>query len=251
MPTESDNPTSPARSRLAVKAVVVAVLLAAFGYAFVEYRDELTLESVARHESELRQFERDHPVGVYVAAFLIYVLVTGLSIPGATVLTLTYAWFFGFWRALVVVSFASTAGATCAFLLSRYLLRDTVRRRFGERLRRFDAALEAEGPYYLFTLRLLPVVPFFVVNLVMGLTPIRVWTFWWVSQAGMLAGTCVYVYAGAAIPTADELVEHGVGGVLSPQLFVALGLLGLFPITVKKLMARFSSSRAVRGGNGE
>jgi uncharacterized membrane protein YdjX (TVP38/TMEM64 family) len=240
MPPESNQPAPPGRRRLVVKLILLAVFAVAFGWLFLEYRDSLTLENIARHESQLRRFRVEHPVGVYVVAFLIYVLVTGLSIPGATVLTLTYAWFFGFWRALAVVSFASTAGATCAFLLSRYLLRDTVRRRFGERLRRFDAALEKEGPYYLFTLRLLPIVPFFVVNLVMGLTPIRVWTFWWVSQVGMLAGTCVYVYAGSAIPTAEELVDRGVGGILTPQVVVALILLGLFPITVKKLAGRFA-----------
>jgi uncharacterized membrane protein YdjX (TVP38/TMEM64 family) len=243
MPPESNQPAPFGRRRLLVKLTVLAVFAGAFGWLFLEYRDSLTLENIARHESQFRQFRTDHPVGVYMVAFLIYVLVTGLSIPGATVLTLTYAWFFGFWRALFVVSFASTAGATCAFLLSRYLLRDTVRRRFGERLRRFDAALEKEGPYYLFTLRLLPIVPFFVVNLVMGLTPIRTWTFYWVSQVGMLAGTFVYVFAGTQLAGVEEVSD-----VLSPGMIAALSLLGLFPLLARKGLGWV---RRARGGSSE
>ncbi|MFQ5733915.1 MAG: TVP38/TMEM64 family protein [Planctomycetaceae bacterium] len=230
-----------------VKLLVLAGILALFGYLYVEYRDQLTLQSIAAKEKEFRTFQDEHPVGVFAAAFLIYVAVTGLSLPGATVLTLTYGWFFGFWPALLLVSFASTGGATVAFLLSRYLLRDTIQNKFGDRLTKFNAALEREGAFYLFTLRLIPAVPFFVINVVMGLTPIRVWTYWWVSQVGMLAGTSVYVYAGSVMPTAEKLADRGLTGTLSPQLIVAFVALGIFPLAVKKIMGRF---RPAEDGDG-
>ena len=122
-------------------------------------------------------------------------------------MTLVVAWYFGFWKGLVLVSFASTCGATLAFLLSRYLLRDIIQSKFGERLKTFNESLDREGAFYLFTLRLIPAVPFFVINVVMGLTRIRTTTFWWISQVGMLAGTCVYVYAGSNIPSLSQLVD--------------------------------------------
>ncbi|MBT4867634.1 MAG: TVP38/TMEM64 family protein, partial [Planctomycetaceae bacterium] len=134
---------------------------------------------------------------------------------------------------------ASTTGATLSFLMSRYLLRDLIQNKFGNRLQKFNEALEREGAFYLFSLRLIPVVPFFVINLVMGLTPIRVRTFWWVSQVGMLAGTCVYVFAGTRIPSLKEIVDKGAGGVLDFELFAAFALLGLFPLAAKKIMSRF------------
>ena len=182
----------------------------------------------------------DHPILVYGVAFLIYVLVTGLSLPGAAVMTLVMGWYFGFARGVVLVSFASTTGATLAFLLSRYLFRDAIQTRFGERTRSFHDALEREGAFYLFSLRLIPAVPFFVINIVMGLTGLRVWTFWWVSQVGMLAGTMVYVYAGSRVPDLQSLAERGANAVFSPaqltQMTMAFVLLGIFPIAVKKLI---------------
>jgi uncharacterized membrane protein YdjX (TVP38/TMEM64 family) len=155
-------------------------------------------------------------------------------------LTLLFGWYFGFWRGLVLVSFASTAGATVAFFLSRYFFRDTIQKRFGDRLTAFNKALEREGAFYLFTLRLIPAIPFFVINVVMGLTPIRPRTYWWVSQVGMLPGTAVFVYAGSTVPNLTTLAEKGVGGILSPQLIVAFVLLGIFPLIVKKVMQRLS-----------
>ena len=236
----SGNAPGGSRSSPVIKLIVLAAVIGAFVYIYAEHRDELTLESVAGHEAQFRQFGQEHPVAILALAFLIYVAITGLSIPGAAVLTLSYGWFFGFWPALVLVSFASTAGATVAFLLSRYLLRDTIQRRFGERLKKFDQALEKDGPFYLFQLRLIPAVPFFIINVVMGLTPIRVRTYWWVSQLGMLAGTVVYVYAGSTIPSADELANPDeLSGVLKWEFIMAFVILGMFPLIVKKLMARF------------
>lgn len=224
------------------KLLVVALVVTAGGIGYFQFRDTLTLQHLAAQEAQLRAWQQDHPLLVYGAAYLIYVIVTGLSLPGATVLTLTCGWFFGFWRGVLLVSFASTSGATVAFLVSRFLLRDSIQQRFGERLATFNQALEREGAFYLFMLRLIPAVPFFVINVVMGLTPIRTRTYWWVSQLGMLPGTAVYVYAGSSVPNLATLAEKGAQGILSPQLFVAFALLGIVPLVLKKVVQRFRPS---------
>jgi uncharacterized membrane protein YdjX (TVP38/TMEM64 family) len=154
-----------------------------------------------------------NPLALAALAFGLYVLVVALSLPFAVWLTLGIGALFGFWAGLVIVSFASTIGATLAFLAARYLLRDWVQARFGDRLAGINRGLERDGPFYLFTLRLIPVVPFFAVNLLMGLTPIRARTFYWVSQLGMLAGTAVFVNAGTQLAQIDSL-----SGILSPAL---------------------------------
>ena len=244
-PTASDKPTATGGDKKSpvIKLLLLAAVLGVFAYLFVAHREELTLAGVAKRESQFEAFRQKHPVAVFAVAFGVYVVVTGLSLPGAAVLTLFYGRFFGFWPSLVLVSFASTTGATIAFLLSRYLLRDTIKNRFAERVEKFDAALKRDGPFYLFTLRLIPAVPFFVINLVMGLTPIRVTTYWWVSQFGMIPGTCVYVYAGTQIPSAAALAQHGLSGILTWQLGLAFTLLGAFPFITKKLLERWGPKK--------
>jgi uncharacterized membrane protein YdjX (TVP38/TMEM64 family) len=224
-----------------LRLLMLLVVVAIGAIAFVQFRDTLTLETLARHEQALKRHTAEAPALVYGAAFGIYVAVTGLSLPGAAVMSVAYGWFFGFWRGLMLVNLAATTGATIAFLISRYLLRDVVQRRFGERLARFNEAFAKEGAFYLFALRLTPAAPFFVINLVMGLTPIRTWTFWWVSQLGMLPGGCVFVYAGASVPNLHTLTEKGVGSILTPQLAIAFVFLGLTPLVLKKLLARWRS----------
>ena len=226
---------SSSKTRLAVLLAVAAAAAA----AYLRFGDALSLAAIAEQEAALRAYQQDHPRLVYGAAFLVYVAVTGLSLPGAAVLTLVFGWYFDFLRAVVLVSFASTTGASLAFLLSRYVFRDAVQSRFGGRLRAFNDALARDGALYLFTLRLVPAVPFFVINLVMGLTPLRLGTFWWVSQVGMLPGTAVYVYAGSAVPDLQVLSERGLGGIVSPQVLAAFVLLGVFPFLVKTVMRRF------------
>ena len=215
------------------------------GLLIGRYGHLLSLTYLAERELALRQFQADHPLLVYGIAFAVYVTATGLSLPGAAPLTLVYGWYFGWLRGVVLISFASTAGATVAFLMSRYLLRDSVQSKFGHRLVTFNRRLEEEGAFYLFTLRLIPAVPFFVINLVMGLTPIRAMTYWWVSQVGMLPGTIVYVYAGSRVPNLTVLAEDGAAAVFSPgqliQIAIAFTVLGLFPLVTKKLVARFLS----------
>jgi len=189
----------------------------------------------------LLRFRDNHLVLVYLLVFLLYATVTGLSLPGATGMTLVISSYLGFWPAVVIVSFASTTGATVALLFSRYLFRDAIERRFGDRLVTFNEALEREGILYLLTLRLIPAVPFFVINLVMGLTKMPVRTYWWVSQLGMLPGTCVYVFMGSRF-SLTVIAEKGAAGFFRWDVFLALALLGLFPLVVKQLI---SSKRAV------
>jgi uncharacterized membrane protein YdjX (TVP38/TMEM64 family) len=230
-----------------VKLVVLAAIGAGAFLAWREYGDLLSIDALASKESELRQYQRKYPLLVLGMAFGVYVAVTGLSLPGATILTLSFAWYLGFGRGLLVVSFASTTGATLAFLLSRYLLRDSIQRKFGAKLATFNESLAREGAFYLFTLRLIPAIPFFVINVVMGLTPIKTSTYWWVSQLGMLPGTVVYVYAGAQFPDLQTLADKGPAGILSPQLIAAFVVLGLFPISVKKIVERLKNrSRSTR-----
>lgn len=246
----NDPPTDPPKGGSGSKWKLVAFVVLAIGIAVVGFvfRETLSLQSLADRESQLRDFQSEHPVAVYAIAFLIYVGVAGLSLPGASALTLVYGWYFGFTDTLVLVSFASTMGATVAFLSSRYLLRDAVLSKYGDSISTFENRLAEEGAFYLFTLRLIPAVPFFVINLVMGLTPIRVKTFWWVSQLGMLPGTAVFVYAGSRVPNLGVLAEEGVGAVFSwiqiAQIFFAFALLGIFPLAVRFALSSFRSDKA-------
>jgi uncharacterized membrane protein YdjX (TVP38/TMEM64 family) len=188
-----------------VKFWILLAIIAAAVLLQLLFGQYVSLETLIRQEATLRAWQRTSPLLMYGAAFALEVVVTGLSLPLATIISLIYAWFFGFWPALVIVSFGSTTGATVAFLMSRYFLRSAIQRRFGDRLAGFNTALQREGAFYLLTLRLLPIVPFWMINLVMGLTSIGVGTFWWVSQVGMLPGTAIYVYAGASIPDLQQI----------------------------------------------
>lgn len=227
----------------AIKLAAAGSVLAAVGSVLYFFGDLLSLTTLAGYEARLVGFGRENLAGFAVGAYLAYALVTGLSLPGAAALTILYGWLFaairpgweGIFLGVAVISFASTTGATLAFLMSRYFFRDTIARRFPERVRKFDAAVRDEGPFFLFSLRLLPVLPFFVLNAAMGLTPIGVGTFWWVSQLGMLPATAVYAYAGAQVPTLADLAEKGVGSVLTPQLWVAFALLAVFPFVARFL----------------
>mgnify|MGYP002639814213 CR=1 FL=1 len=251
--TEDGTPVvEPSEKKSGGNATKVVVLLAIVGAAFFvyyNYGDALSLDYLASKEAELRQYRLDNPVLVYGVAILIYVLATGVSLPGATILTLAYAWYFGFWRGMVVVSFASTGGATMAFVLSRYFLRDTFQRKFGDKLTSFNEALEREGAFYLFTLRLIYGVPFFSINVLMGLTPIRILTYWWVSQLGMLPGTAVIVYTGSQFPDLKTLAEDGASGVFTLPLILAFALLGVFPIVAKKTIGKWKASKTAKAAS--
>ena len=173
----------------------------------------------------------EQPLLSSVGYFVVYVLVTGLSLPGAVVMTLAGGAVFGLLWGVLLVSFASSLGASIAMLISRTLLRDWVQGRFSEQLSAVNEGLEKDGSFYLFGLRMVPLFPFFVINLVMGLSPLTLWRFYWVSQAGMLAGTFVFVFAGTQLAEVASLAD-----VLSPGLIVALSLLGLFPLLARYVL---------------
>ena len=175
--------------------------------------------------------------------FLVYVAATSLSLPGAAVLTIAGGAFFGLLTGTLVVSFASAIGATVACFVSRFVLRDWVQGKFGDKIVKINEGIEREGAFYLFTLRLIPVFPFWMINLVMGLTKISLRRFYWVSQLGMLPGTIVYVNAGRELAKIDSL-----RGILSPGLLISFVLIGIFPVAVKKLVALYRGRR--RGGRG-
>ncbi len=226
----------PVKKKLAIVAVIaIAVAL----FFIFDLQQWLTLDGLNAGQAQFQAWLTDYPVLVSAAYFFIYVIVTALSLPGATIMTLAGGALFGLAWGLLLVSFASTVGATLAFLVARYLLRDTVQNRFGERLKAINQGVEREGGFYLFTLRLVPAFPFFLINLLMGLTPIKAWTFYWVSQVGMLAGTAVYVNAGTQLGQLDSL-----SGILSPSLLISFTLLGLFPLVAKKGLSLIRTQRA-------
>ena len=227
-------PSGPTAFRL---RIVALVLLLSIATALLVTYGEPILDALAARETSLRTLCDEHAVASLAVAFLAYVAVTGLSLPGAAAMSVLYGWLFGFWKALIVVSFASTTGATIAFLLSRYLFGQAIQARYGERVEAFNAAIEREGAFYLFTLRLIPQVPFFVLNVVMGLTKLRPRTFWWVSQLGMLPGTIVFVLAGSSVKSLREIQERGLSSILDWKLVTALILLGVVPLAIKKLLA--------------
>jgi len=179
--------------RLLVALIILAPIAAFFLFDLGQYAD---FDYFQAKRAAIEAYRVGHPVAAAVAYFALYVAVTSLSLPGAALLTVIAGAIFGLFWGTVIVSFASSIGATVAFLASRFLFRDAIQRRFGDKLRTVNAGVEKEGAFYLFALRLVPAFPYFVVNLVMGLTPIRVWTYYWVSQLAMLVATVVYVNAG-------------------------------------------------------
>jgi uncharacterized membrane protein YdjX (TVP38/TMEM64 family) len=222
--------------RLVIVAVVVLLVGAFYALGLGDY---LSLEYLqASRERAVAQVHAA-PVGTALVFFALYVLITGLSLPGAAVMTVAAGAIFGVLWGLLLVSFASSMGATIAFLVSRSLLGEWVESRFGSYLEPINRGLQRDGVFYLFTIRMVPVFPFFVVNLLMGLTRIGVIPFYLVSQAGMLAGTFVFVFAGT------QLAEiHRLGDVLSPGLIGALTLLGVFPLIAKKIVEFVAQRRA-------
>lgn len=228
--------------KLAVGVAVAALIGGVWWYYLANApEDKSLLELLAEQESTLEQYRDNYYFATLGGAFLIYVAVTGFSLPGAAIMTIILGRLFGFWVGLPLVSFASSIGATIAFVLARYLFGDWVKEKFSERISGFNKALEREGPFFLFSLRLIPAVPFFVINVAMAMTPIRIRTFYWVSQVGMLAGTMVFVYAGASVPSISEIQQEGI---LNWRLILAFVLLAAFPFVARWGMSFFRSQPA-------
>ncbi|HSB30167.1 MAG TPA: TVP38/TMEM64 family protein [Candidatus Sulfobium mesophilum] len=220
-------------------AVITAVIGLVVIFKVLGLEQYFTLSYVKTSQAKLAALYADHRLMVISAYIVIYILVTSLSLPGAAIMTLAGGALFGLLIGTIVVSFASTIGATFACFVSRFVLRDWVQERFGDKLKEVNEGIAREGSFYLFTLRLIPIFPFWLINLVMGLTKMPLRTFYWVSQAGMLAGTIVYVNAG------KELAKiNSISGILSPGLILSFVLLGLFPIATKKLLSLYKSKKA-------
>ncbi len=231
---------TPYKKDMHTRKVILLLLLGALLAAFIaaDAGQYLHLQALKSHQAALHQHYTQQPLVAIAAFALVYIAVTALSLPGAALLTLLAGALFGIWVGTLLVSFASSIGATLAFLCSRFLLRDWVQNRFADRLKAINQGVEKDGAFYLFSLRLLPIFPFFIVNLLMGLTPIRTGVFYAVSQIGMLAGTLVYVNAGTQLAQLESL-----SGILSPALLGSFILLGLFPFIVKKIMEFVNARR--------
>jgi uncharacterized membrane protein YdjX (TVP38/TMEM64 family) len=223
-----------------MKRLLIVALVAAGVAAFFlsGLASELTLENLKARQADFAALYDARPFVVLAAFFLGYVAVTALSIPGAAIMTLAAGALFGLVTGTILVSFASSIGATLAMLASRYVLRDWVTAKFGDRLKPVNDGIEKDGAFYLFTLRLVPVFPFFVINLLMGLTPIRTATYYWVSQVGMLLGTIVYVNAGTQLARIETL-----SGIASPALLASFAALGLMPWVARWIVNRLTASR--------
>lgn len=220
--------------------LIIGLLIAAF-FLF-DLGRFLGFEYLQSQRSAFIDYYQANPLVTVLVYFLLYVLVTGLSLPGAAIMTLAGGGVFGLLWGTVIISFASTLGATLAFLLSRFLLRDWVQQRFGDRLGTINRGMEKDGPFYLFGLRLVPLFPFFVINLVMGLTPMRTLTYAWVSQVGMLAGTIVYVNAGTQLGQLESPA-----GILSPGILGSFILLAIFPLIARRLLDGLKARRVYAG----
>lgn len=221
-----------------ISGLILLILL----FVYFDLGRFLTLDYIKESQERFQELYAGHRFMVIGGYMLIYIIVTALSLPGAVIMTLAGGGLFGLVTGTIAVSIASTVGATCACLAARFVLRDWVQGKFGERLKAINQGMEREGAFYLFSLRLIPIFPFFIVNLLMGLTTIPIRTYFWVSQLGMLPGTIVYVNAGKELAAIESLAD-----IASPALIASFVLLGLFPIGVKKLMVLYRK----RAGAGE
>lgn len=219
------------------KLLIGIALLALIVLLATQFGQYLTLENAKAQQAILAEYIDNNFVLASAIYFFAYILITAFSIPGAAVVTLLGAALFGFVTSLVLVSFASSIGATIAFLSSRYLLRDWVQAKFGAKLKTINQGVEKDGPFYLFSLRLIPVFPFFLINLLMGLTPISTTKYYFVSQLGMLPGTIVFLNAGTQLANIDSLA-----GIVSPSVLASFVLLGLFPVVAKWIMNKIRPS---------
>ena len=223
--------------KILILAIVAGLIVVYFVFDLGQYLD---LDYFKQQQERIMAYRESFPIRTAAIFFIAYILVTGLSLPGAAIATLVGGAIFGLLWGTVVVSFASVIGASCAFLVSRHILRDIIQSRYGDRLRTINEGCEKDGAVYLFTLRMVPLFPFFLINLLMGLTPMRLGMFFIVSQIGMLPGTIVYVNAGTQIAKIDSL-----GSILSPALIASFVLLGIFPLISKKIIDAFKARKAL------
>lgn len=214
--------------RVLLLLLIVAVVASFFIFDALRF---INLSAIKAQQQQWKAYYHQHPLPTLLIFFVVYLAVTAFSLPAATLLTVVSGALFGMGVGLVMVSFASTLGASLAFLMARFLVKAPVQARYHRSLEKINEGFRREGAFYLFALRLVPLFPFFVINLTMAVLPIKLWTFFWVSQLGMLPGTAVYVYAGTQLGNIESLSD-----VTSPSLLFAFALVGLFPLAVKKLL---------------
>ena len=221
--------------------ILLFLLMTALAGAFfaLDLHQYLSFDFLKSSRAAFQEYYAQHRLLTMAAYTVLYILVAALSLPGAGILSLAGGALFGVWIGLLLVSFASSIGATLAFLVARFLLRDVIQQRFGEKLVAINQGMARDGAFYLFTLRLVPLFPYFIINLVMGLTSIRTGTFYWVTQIGMLPVTLVIVNAGTQLAQIDSL-----SGVISPPLLLSLALIGIFPLLAKKILGIVRTRRA-------
>ncbi|AMO69191.1 pyruvate/2-oxoglutarate dehydrogenase complex dihydrolipoamide dehydrogenase (E3) component [gamma proteobacterium BDW918] len=223
-------------------ALLALLIIAVAGFFIADLDHYFSLAGARALQGEVLVWRTEQPILLAAIMFVVYVAIAALSLPGAAVMTLLVGASFGLGWGLLIVSFASSVGATLAFLMTRYILRDSVQARFGERLQTINAGVERDGMFYLFSLRLVPVFPFFLINMLMGLTPLKTRQFYWVSQLGMLPGTVIFVNAGSQLSELNSL-----SGILSPALLASFVLLGIFPFIAKWLLAVIKARRVYAG----
>ncbi len=227
-------------SKVIVVLVIAAIVAVFFAFDLQQY---FTFEYLKSRQLAFETYYNDHRLLTIAIYMVVYIAVTALSLPGATVMTLAGGAMFGIWLGVLLISFASSIGATLAFLVSRLLLRDYVQDKFGDKLKTVNEGVRKDGAFYLFTLRLVPLFPFFVINLVMGVTPIRTAVYYIVSQVGMLPGAFVYVNAGTQLAKIESAQ-----GILSLGLILSFALLGIFPLIAKRIVVFIQAGR--RRGSG-
>jgi len=210
---------------------ILAILIAAF-FAF-GLHEHFNLQSLQAKRGDFQNLYKENPILIAGGFFLVYVAFTALSLPAAAILTLGAGAVFGFWTGLILVSFASSIGATIAFLIARYVFRDAMEKKFGSQLEKVNEGVTKDGWLYCFSARLIPAFPFFVVNVVMALTKLKTLTFYWSSQLGMLAGTAVFVNAGTQISNIEKIAD-----ILSPKIIGSFILLAVFPVIAKFVMSK-------------
>ena len=225
-----------AKKKLLIIAVVITLIVV---FKLLNLGQYLNLTYLKESQETLQNYYQQHQFLTIFAYMIMYITATALSLPGATILTLAGGALFGLVTGTIIISFASTIGATLACIVSRYLLQEWVQKKFGDKLEKINQGMEQEGAFYLFTLRLVPVFPFFIINLVMGLTKLPVRTYYWVSQLGMFPATVVYVNAGRELGRIESL-----SGILSPGLLFSFVLLGIFPLATKKIIGRVRRARS-------
>ncbi len=225
--------------RILVVSVIICLIASYFIFDFDQY---FSLEYIKASREQFQALYAEHTFTVIAVYFGVYVAATALALPAAAVLTLAGGALFGFVVGTVIVSFASSIGAAVAFIVARYLLRDWVQGRFGDKLQKINEGVERDGAFYLFTLRLIPIFPFFAINTVVALTPMRLFTYYWVSQVGMFPATLVYVNAGKELGRIDSF-----SGLLSPSLIISFAILGIFPLVMKKALGWYQARRRKDG----